>query len=65
MPKKMDKATLKDSQSLYTELIESDQPWNAAECLVGYLLELGYDQPEAHSALCTLDVLYEAGIVIE
>ena len=61
----MDRATLKDCEMYYTELVENDQPWCASENLVGYLLDLGYDQAEAHSALCTIETLYDAGATIK
>ena len=61
----MDRATLKDCELFYEHLIEDVGEWNAPENLVGHLLDLGYDSSEAHSALCTIQTLYDAGAKIK
>ena len=61
----MDKATLKDAEAFYADLHLETEPFNVPEALVGYLLELGFSMPDAHSILCTIQVLYDAGVSIK
>jgi len=61
----MDKSTLMDAYYLFVEEYEGDRPFLAPEITVGYLLDLGFDSGDAHSALCTVQTLYDAGAEIK
>ena len=61
----MDKSTLIDAYYLFVDEYEGEQPYLAAEMTVGYLLELGFNSSDAHSALCTVQTLYDAGATIK
>ena len=55
---------LLESIALYKEGIEGTHPFNAAEIVVGYLLEEGLSSTDAHSMLCTAQLLYDFRLTV-
>ena len=66
IPEELDpKDLLLSSLDLYKEVMASKTPFNAAEMVVGYLIDSGMAHSDAHSVLCTVQTLYDYGLKIE